>query len=252
MLPAFLGLPDPPWIVAHRGASADAPENTLASVLTAIEQGAHMVEIDVQLSADDELLLIHDWALEIDGQRHIVEQTAAHELRALVDGEASGVDGAGGDRDESTPLPTLTELLAAIPEEIPLNLELKHRRAGVERWCERLPGVLGERPHLLISSFDWELLEALRHDRPGLHLAPIGSRRPHKLLRAAETLGAASVHCHRRLAFADFISAAGASDWPVLVYTVNDPHLARSLFERGAAGVFTDAPGELLSVLDLE
>ncbi len=241
MLAAFLGLPEPPWIVAHRGASADAPENTLASVLAAVEQGAHMVEIDVQLSADDELLLVHDWALEIDGRSHVIEETAAAELRALV----------GVERDDSTPLPTLTELLVAVPAELPLNIELKHRSAGVERWCERLPGVLGERPHILVSSFDWGLLEALRRDRPGWHLAPIGSRRPHQLLRAAETLDAASVHCHRRLAFADFISAAGAGDWPVLVYTINDPRLARSLFDRGAAGVFTDAPGELLSALGL-
>ena len=143
-------------------------------------------------------------------------------------------------------------MLAAVPEELPLNLELKHRRAGIERWCEHLPEALGERPRLLISSFDQELLEALRHKHPGLPLAPIGSRQPHDLLRAAEALDAASIHCHRRLAFADFITAAQTGGWPVLVYTINDPRLARSLFERGVAGVFTDAPGELLSALDLE
>ena len=137
-----------------------------------------------------------------------------------------------------------------IPETLPLNVEIKHSQADTERLCERLLAVLGDRPRVLFSSFDWDLLAALEAHHPAAAIAPIGSRRPHEVLRAAESLDAATVHCHRRLAFGDFIAAARVSGWPVLVYTVNDAGLAAALFERGAAGVFTDRPGALRAELE--
>jgi glycerophosphoryl diester phosphodiesterase len=247
LLPPSFGLPDPPWIVAHRGASAVQPENSLASVTAAVAQGAHMVEIDVQLTRDGELVLIHDFEIgSADrapdrGRPLVVEEAGLPELEAAL-AEASP--------EAASSLATLPEVLAALPEGFPLNLEIKHRRAGVERLAERLLGALGERPRVLVSSFDRAQLSTLRRLRPDLPLAPIGRERPHELLRAAESLGAATVHCHRRLAFADFVSAARAGGWPVLVYTINEPALAASLFERGVAGVFTDRPGDLLAALD--
>lgn len=242
MLPPSFGLPEPPWIIAHRGASATEPENTLASAQAALEQRAHMIEIDVQLTPDGELLLIHNWEIDVDGRRHVVEDTDSATLWT-----ATG----GIERDPSWPLPTLAQLLAAIPGEVALNVELKRRRADPDRLCESLLSTLGDRSRVLISSFDWELLEVVRRSRPDADLAPVGRSGPHELLRAAESLEAATVHCHRRLAFDDFVSATRAGGWPVLVYTINDAELAGTLFDRGVAGVFTDRPGELMRTMDL-
>ena len=75
---AALGLEAPPWIVGHRGAAGEAPENTLPSFLLAAQQGADMIELDVQLAADGELVVVHDWDLErLAGVPLVVEETAA-------------------------------------------------------------------------------------------------------------------------------------------------------------------------------
>jgi len=234
---APLRLPAPPWVVAHRGASEQLPENTLASLRGALEESADMIELDLQLTADQQLVAVHDWAVDVDGSSWTVEESASGELRAAA---ARTV----GDR-----FPLLAEILEILPETVPLNLELKRRRADIGRWTEVLGDGVAGRENLLLSSFDWELLESVRRAMPGRPVAPIGSRQPHALLRAAERLDAWSVHCHRRLAFDDFISAAGASRRPVLVYTVNDIELGRELIERGVAGLFTDSPGRLLGAL---
>jgi glycerophosphoryl diester phosphodiesterase len=134
---------------------------------------------------------------------------------------------------------------------VALNVEIKHRRAGIDRLVTSLLEHLSDRPRVLLSSFDWTLLATLRRSRHDLPLAPIGSRRPHALLNAAESLGAATIHCHRRLAFEDFFVAARTGGWYVLVYTINDPSLARSILDRGAAGIFTDRPGAMLASLGL-
>lgn len=237
MKPAPPRLPDPPWVVAHRGASEELPENTLASFRRALEESAHMIELDLQLTADHELVAVHDWAVDLAGRQVVVEEASLAELR-------SGTAGSSAD-----PFPLLAEILEMVPESVPLNLELKCRRADPDVWAECLAVSLGKRGNLLISSFDWDLLESVRRAMPERAVAPIGSRQPHALLRAAERLDAWSVHCHRRLAFTDFIAAASASRWPVLVYTVNDVALGLDLVDRGAAGLFTDAPGRMLTAL---
>lgn len=200
-----------------------------------------MVEVDLQLAADGEIVAVHDFEVASPWGPRVVETTSAEELRALLSDRS----------DPGAPFPTLDELLAAVPAETPLDLELKRRDADLDTWTDRLLPLIADRRRTLISSFDWELLASIREAGPGTHLAPIGSRRPHDLLRAAENLDAATVHCHRRLAFDDFFRAAGASGWPALVYTINDARTARDLFARGAAGVFTDFPGRLLEELDL-
>lgn len=230
------GLPQPPWIVAHRGASADEPENTLASVREAIEQGADMIEIDLHLTADGELLATHDAELAIDGRKWPVEASEADVIRRAV---------AGRERTDRTSLPTIAEVLATIPGAIPVNIELKRAKAEIDSMVAATVESLADRSRVIVSSFDRDLLASLRRARPTSQIAPIGSRRPHDLLRAATRLGATAVHCHRRVAFGDFVSAAETEGWPVLVYTINDPAQARQLFDRGVAGIFTDRPGAI-------
>ncbi len=195
-----------------------------------------MLEVDVRVTRDGELFLVHDPELELDGRRLSVEESDAHALR-----DACG----------EVPPATLRDLLETVPEALPINLELKRDRADDALLIERLLATVCDRPRLLVSSFDWDLLARLRRERPNLPRAPIGSRRAHELLRAAEELDATTIHCHRRLAFDDFLSATRAGGWPVLVYTINDPTLASSIFDRGASGIFTDRPGGMLLDLGL-
>jgi len=232
VLPFATPLPRP-WIVAHRGASSDAPENTLAAFRLAVEQGADMIETDLQLTADGELVAFHDRDLErLTGAAGAVEESPLARLRALeVGGQA---------------IPTLGELLAALPPALPLDLELKRRLADPVSLATALAAAIaGSGRPLLVSSFDWALLERVRALLPSVSLAPLAKSDPLALVSAGERLAAAALAVHRRLASAAWIDLARFRGRPVLAYTVNRADAARRLLELGVAGLFTDRPGEL-------
>ena len=222
----------PPWIVGHRGVAAEALENSLASFELAVEQGADMIELDVQLTADGELVVFHDWTLErLAGNPEVVETSNRARLSALV-----------------PELRTLPETLEALPLEMPLNVELKRRKADAAAMSAALAAAVGERPRILVSSFDWALLERVVERLPERPVAPLAENGPLELLAAAERLGAWAIHCHHSMADRRLVDGAG--ERPLLAYTVNDPRLARQLFDRGVAGVFTDAAGLLRRQLE--
>jgi glycerophosphoryl diester phosphodiesterase len=223
----------PPWIIGHRGAAAEALENTLESFELAIAQGSDMVELDVQLTGDGRLAVFHDATLERLAQApEVVEESALDRLR-----------------ERFPPLSSLPEVLAALPADVPLNVEVKCHAASFDALIERLETDLGSRSGVLVSSKQWKLLEHARRAFPDLPLAPVGKLSAPELLDAAERIDAWSVHCHRRLA-GEITASDSASDRPILAYTVNDAGEARRLFDLGVAGLFTDAPGRLKKELD--
>jgi glycerophosphoryl diester phosphodiesterase len=229
--------------VAHRGAAGEAPENTLASFLLAAEQAADMIELDVQLAGDGELVVVHDRDLRrLAGVALVVEETTAAALRRHAVGSVGGAPAW---------IPSLAEVLVVLPPSVPLNLELKRWRADRGRWVDALLQTIAGRDRLLVSSFDWELLQWLRRRAPALPLAPLAEREPAKLLAAGRELGAATLHCHRRLATRGLAGSARRAGRSLLAYTVNQPRAARRLFDVGVAGVFTDHPGALRRALAL-
>jgi glycerophosphoryl diester phosphodiesterase len=244
-------LPPPPWVVAHRGASGARLENTIEACRLAVETGAPMLEIDVQLAADDELVVFHDQDLARlgNGDRRVVERMTSGEL---ADVELSLVR---DDSPDGEPLrgraPTLAALLAALPPELPLDVEIKRFHADSSGLARGVAQNFAERPNVLVSSFDWQALAYVKTLQPQLPVAPIEGRRPAAVLDAAAKLSAWSIHVHRRLATAELVAAARAAGRPLLVYTVNDAAEARALFEIGVAGVFTDHPARLLRELAL-
>ncbi len=220
-----------PWIVGHRGVAAEATENTLTSLQLAVSQGADMIELDVQLTSDGRLVVFHDWDLtRLADRPEVVEETAAGRLAELL-----------------PELSTLPEVFAALPESMPLNVELKRRNADARTFSTALEAALGTRPRVLLSSFDWALLELVRLQLPESRIAPLAHESTDGLLEIAERLDAWSVHCHWEIADPDLING---SRRPVLVYTVNEADQALELFDRGVAGIFTDAPGRLRQELE--
>ncbi len=226
-----------PWIVGHRGAAGEEIENTLKSVLLAIEQRADLVEIDVQLTADGDLVVFHDWTLErLAGRPETVEQMPLDRLRGV---RLLGTHGNGGR------IASLDEILTAVPDGVALNLEIKRRGADRQLLASRLLRGIAGRPGVLVSSFDWELLTILRSLDADLPLAPLGKKNRSALARAGKRLGAVSLHAHRRISTAYLMRLAKRDRRPVLAYTVNEPEEARELLALGVAGLFTDFPGRL-------
>jgi glycerophosphoryl diester phosphodiesterase len=239
-LQELLSLPPPPWIIGHRGASGESPENTLESFQLAVTQGACMIEMDLQLTADGHIVVVHDWTLE-----RLAKSQLEVETSTLI--ELSNQDVALHFRPSAPKLsmPTLSEVLRVIPERIPLNLELKCLKAKTSEYIRTLAVTIKNRDSILLSSFNWKLLRACQHELPNRLLAPIADETLEGLLEVATELSGVSVHCNYKILDDEFLRAADSYGYPVLVYTVNDTITAKRLFERGVSGIFTDYPGFL-------
>ncbi len=215
--------------IAHRGASGEVPENTLAAVSRAIERGAAWVEVDVQACVDG-LVVIHDRTLErtTDGSGPV----AGHTLAAL-----RMLDAGAGER---IPLPN--EMLALCRGRCGLNLELKGpgvasgllvilNQALADGWRAQ---------DLLASSFDWAQLKELDGALPRVPLGVLTERVDAAACAIARELGAAVIGCALAAVDAAAVAAAHQAGCRLWVFTVN----ATADFERMAAlgvdGVFTD------------
>jgi len=224
--------------VAHRGDSRHAPENSLEAVRRAVTAGAHMVEVDAQLGAGGDLLVFHDRDARrltgTPGDLETMDPGLVRELRL---------------RGSAESVPALGELLDAVPPGFPVNVELKRYVASRRRIADAILEQIADRPTILVSSFDWLLLRALAERAARLPVAPLTDRDPGGVLAAADTLGAWSVHVHRRVVDDALIAAARRAGRPVLVYTVDDGVAARRLFGQGVSGVFANDPGRLLRAL---
>lgn len=226
----------PPWIAAHRGASATAPENTLEALHLAIEQGASLAEVDLQLTADGALALCHDPDLErVAGAALVLEHEPLARLQEAY--------------------PALTELAAVfaeLPPSFPLNLELKRHRASPLAIGEALMRLLPGRRRILLSSFDHALLATVHALLPSVPVAPLARQDPETLLSVADRLGAWSLHISRRLVSPSLVERARFAGRPLLVYTVDDPGEASALLAAGVSGLFTNRPGALRDELRRE
>ena len=243
-----LGLPQPPWIVGHRGTRDAVPENTAESLLDAVAQGADMVELDLQATRDGELVVHHDIALRVSEQeqRPVARMTLDEVKRCRPVWRRAG-------RESVYEVPTLDEVLAAAPAELPLNLEIKRydRTIGPTGLIEALAGSIAGRDRALVSSFDAAVLTEIRRRLPDLPLAPLGGRTAVwvDLVELARQLDAFSVHIHRSLAASlgrrGELERPAARERPILAYTVDSAPEARKLLRLGVSGLFADRPGEL-------
>jgi len=215
--------------IAHRGASCEAPENTLAAIRRAIALGAAWVEVDVQACADG-LVVIHDDTLErtTDGHGPVASRALAA-LRAL--------DAGNGER---IPLPQ--EVLELCRGRCAVNLELKG--PGVApRLLPLLRDALAggwSAGDLLASSFDWTQLKALRAALPALPLGVLAERVDAQTCAAARAVQASVIGCALDQVDAAAVTAAHGAGCRLWVFTVNTAHEAARLALLGVDGVFTD------------
>ena len=217
--------------IAHRGASASAPENTLLAIERAIALGAAWVEVDVQACADG-LVVIHDDTLErtTSGHGPVATQTVAA-LRAL--------DAGNGQR---IPLPQ--EVLALCRGRCAVNLELKGPGVAPRLLPLLRAALAGGWPAdaLLCSSFDWPQLEALGTALPELPLGVLCEQVDATAVAMARQLEARVIACALDHADADAVAAAHDAGCALWVFTVNDADTATRLAALGVDAVFTDQP----------
>lgn len=243
-------------LVAHRGASAEAPENTLPAFQRAADLGVDAFEFDVRLTADGAVVVHHDPTL--DRTTDLSGPLIAHTLRALQAADAGFRHGHDGGtphpfRGKHVVIPTLDEVLDAFPS-MPCLIELK-QVAGQERVREVILRHDAAGRCLVASEFH----DALACFRDGRFLVGASRRDILRLLVGAATgarprtvayhaLSVPARHHGIPVATRRFIADAHALRCPVHVWTVDDPAEAARLRARGANGILTNDPARLAAV----
>jgi glycerophosphoryl diester phosphodiesterase len=241
-------------VFGHRGASARAPENTLAAFERALGDGADAIECDVQLCADGTPVILHDATVDrtTDGHGAIAALPIARVRRLDA--------GTWFDRRfRGERIPTLEEALEFARRRCLINLELKTAGAAGDAARARegaLAGAVaaalrraGGHGPFLLSSFSGTTLAAARAILPRAPLALLLSRSQRGLRATHRRLRLDAVHPHVRLADPRRFAAARREGLRIHVWTVNDPSLAGRLAALGADGLMTDDPAAIRDAL---
>ncbi|HEX9400425.1 MAG TPA: glycerophosphodiester phosphodiesterase [Anaeromyxobacter sp.] len=241
---------DRPLVLGHRGASAEAPENTLAAFRLAIAQGADGVELDVWRCATGEVVVAHDEDLVRVGRSPLRLPDAP--LAAL---RAVDVGAWKGERFRGEAIPLLSEVLAALPDAV-VNVELKSRGApdlGLAQAVAEVIWRAGAGGRVIVSSFDWRLVAAFRLASPGVATGLLFEDAHAWRLRtflAVRSLRPAAVHPDRVLATDARVRRWAARGLAVNVWTVDDPAEAARLARAGATAIITNVPGRVRAALE--
>jgi glycerophosphoryl diester phosphodiesterase len=237
-------------IVAHRGASGQAPENTMEAFRLGVEAGADAIELDVHLTADGQLAVIHDDTLDRTTDRGgTVQSLTMDEIREADAGARFTRPGDAGYpfRGRGLRVPTLPEVLAWLPDGVGLVIEIKARAAA-----DAVVEAVGDHPvrrdgRLAVISFDEAAIERVRELDPevktGYLLVPTQPIEP-ALVWATEH-GHAGVHPYEADLGMDplpILAQAHAYGREVGCYVVNDPERMRHLAACGIWGFVTDVP----------
>lgn len=231
-----------PAIFAHRGASRYAPENTLSAFQLALEQRADGIELDVHLSADGEVVVIHDRDLSrtTNGAGY-VDRMPLTEIRQVDAGQGQRV-------------PTLTEVLDLVGTKAILNIELKGFSTSSPDLPQAVLNLLEAHSmdqNVIISCFQPRLLAITRRLQPEIKIG---------LLMAAGVTGGlvkmiyepilqpSSLHPNYSSVGPRFLQKAKSKGRRVLAYTVNQPEDMRRLFGLGIDGIITDDPRTAIQV----
>lgn len=230
-------------ITAHRGSSAAAPENTLAAFELAIQQGADFAEIDVQLTADGEVVVVHDTDLSrVARLKRTVADLTLAQLKQLDVGSWFAPEFA------AERIPTLAEVIAAVRGRLQLNIELKLGK-NTEGLAERVVAVIERETfeeQCVLSSSDRAVLEYVRRCRPRLRIGRVVKTR----LREPKRLAVEFLSVKDRYVDAALIAKAHAHGKQVHVWTVNDPARMQELIGWGVDNLITDVPAVLRMVLE--
>jgi len=233
-------------VLGHRGARAQAPENTIPAFSLAMDLGADGIEFDVFLTADKVPVVIHDDTLDrtTNGKGIVWEKTLA-ELREL--------DASKGWNDfKGTYVPTLAETLASMPNGSVVNIELKgpgnYSRA---EFVDVILGVIKTERHrlcIIVSSFDSKLLKILRkRDADVLIGLLLGDGlADFQALANLRAVKPNALHISSSYTWPWIINLAHKKGLRVLVWTVNDKAEATKLQSLGVEGIFSDLPKDFL------
>jgi len=244
-----------PKVIAHRGASAVAPENTLPAFAAAWKEGADGVECDVRLTADCQVVCLHDADTQrVAGEKMLVEAQSYHSLSQLDVGVWKGSSFAG------TPIPLLSDLLAQMPLGKQLFIELKDGPALLTPLLDVIDAAQIELKRLRLIAFNADTVRELKHRRPDLKvywLIDVESnwlgRSKLKLDDVLDTLiemnaDGIGLRCHSGIN-REMVKSILEANLEINIWTVDQAVDARRYASFGVTSISSNCPGKMLEAL---
>jgi len=228
---------------AHRGSLTEAPENTLPAIKKALAHGIRGIELDVQLTKDNQLVAVHDQHLSrfnkaADGY---VKDYTLKEIKQMDIGSSFS------EAFQGVPLATLDEILEIVPDDVLLNVEIKNipvMYKGIEQILVDCLKNHGFEDKVIISSFDHAALRKFQDLMPDV---PIGLLFYYRILKPWEYakncgLDIYSIHPMQNWTDRELIEACQLLGYKVFPYTVNSKKRYEELLDFGVDGVFSNNP----------
>lgn len=239
-----------PEIIAHRGASADAPENTMAAFRLARAQGAQWIELDVMLSGDLKPVVLHDETMH----RTASDERAVRDL-SLEDLQKLEVGSWFSRNFTGERIPVLQDVLSFCAHNgMGMNLEIKPGAGLEQETARQICAVLlstpsKDLPPILLSSFAWEALEVASQLTPDIPRACLAEALTQDAIDFAEREKCISINLGNDHIQQEDIERIASTGKKTLVYTVNNPARAKQLLSWGVTSLFSDVPGQMLKAL---
>ncbi len=250
-----------PLIVAHRGASAVAPENTLAAFRRAIDDGAEGIEFDVRLAKDGVAVVFHDPTLKRTGLREgsIADYTSAELAKIDIGSWFNKMDRRNANSSYSLQrVSTLAETLEFLKEfKGRIYIELKCRDSEIAALVSAVCGAASDSElgsQIIIKSFKMAVIPRVRLLCPGLKTAALFApkimtilRKEKHLVKIAEEFGASELSIHYSLATQKLMEKAGKRGLPVTIWTADNPRWIKRGIKLGLNAIITNNPAKLLA-----
>ena len=236
--------------IAHRGASYLAPENTVASAKLAWELGADAVEVDVHLTKDNRVIVIHDKDTKrtCDGKTNLsIAQTPSILLRDLDAGSWKGEEFKG------EKLPFLSEIIETVPAGKRLVVEIKAGGDEIIPEIRRVVDNSNKKEQIVFISFGWKTIVATHKEFPDNKCYWLSSLKPglKKKMEKAAAEGLTGVNLKHSIIDEEIIAQAKDLNLEVLSWTIDDPAEAQRLTNIGVSGITTNRPKWLKEQMNL-
>ncbi|MCK8142802.1 glycerophosphodiester phosphodiesterase [Flavobacterium sp. I-SCBP12n] len=222
--------------IGHRGAKGFEPENTLISFLKALDLKVDGIELDVHLSLDDELIVIHDETIDrTTNGNGFVKTLSLSELKAFrINNEHE--------------IPTLIEVLDLVNQNCLVNIELKSYETA-EKIVVLIEKYVSEKNwkynQFIVSSFDWNALQQVRFLSEEIHIGVLTETDLDLALAFAKFIQARSIHPHFHLLNKENVSKIQAKGIHVFPWTINEPEDIEKIKQYNINGIITDFPDRI-------
>lgn len=234
---------DQPIIFAHRGASGTHPENTMAAFKAALELGAGGIELDVQMTKDGELVIIHDETVNrtTNGQGAIEEMTAK-QVKSLDAGSWFH------EKFSGEKVPTLDQFFTwASKNKLQINIELKTNKVpyhGIEQLLLEIIEKHRMKGRVIVSSFNINSLKHIIELDPYIAVAGLVWKTPQDAVTIAKQLGLTALHTQVPFALSEYGQEAVNSGMLLRLYTINEVEEWEKVKKCGipVEGIITDYP----------